>query len=120
MVRPFSKLPLLFDTLDEFQETVFQFERRIIESFNVLSGNLFSLSAGLKTGDGFSQGTQDNIIQKLQVLMYGPSAISLGNIAMHRIARSNLLTGHSLPFIGRFSKDLPGLPIVFDGIIPNP
>jgi hypothetical protein len=49
MVCPFSEFSFFLESLHEFQQTVFEFERKLIDSFKILYRNLFSLSAGIET-----------------------------------------------------------------------
>jgi hypothetical protein len=89
-VNPIACFLFPLQALDEFQETVFEFEGQGVQGVEVGFCELFSFAVSLQAGSRFSEGAETDV-QMIEILAEGTAAIALGDVAVHRVRGGNSL-----------------------------
>lgn len=96
-VDPIAGLLFSFEALNELQEAILKFEGNLVEGFKIGFAYLLSVTIGVKSRNGFAQGSQGKV-QKLQILPKRTATVAFGDVAMDRIGGSDGLRTDSSEF----------------------
>src|SRR5262245_1540734 len=106
-VVPLSLLPFVLKTFNQLLDAVLWFIGKDVPNLELCDGNLVRATIHVSTRDGFPKRGLAHV-QKLEIFVKTPTAVTFRDVSMHRINRGNLICRNSPEFVGNHAKYLRG------------
>jgi hypothetical protein len=116
---PRTRIAFSFQRFDQAQKAVFEFECLVIENFEIVLGKLVCLEVSVVAGNTLSERAQGDI-KVLDVFSDRSATITLSDIPVDGVGRSDRLSPNPLHFERLRLKQPAGLDVQCNRILPNP